>query len=218
MFTALALAAATMAMALADGLPAAPVESVGVVTYITLSVHAAPKIKPAIVAAALDEAAAVWRGSGVALRWTIDPRDAEPADPGCALRVVIEDAPPAARGTMMPLGWIGFDGSNTPTDEIHLSFSNVMTLIQDAEGADVASRLTHVELNLLTSRALGRALAHEIGHYLLGSKEHTRSGLMQSGRPATDFFSPGRERFAIAPAQLKEIASRWTHLSASSHP
>jgi hypothetical protein len=32
----------------------------------------------------------------------------------------------------------------------------------------------------LLSRALGRALAHEIGHYLLGTHEHTARGLMRA--------------------------------------
>ena len=43
---------------------------------------------------------------------------------------------------------------------------------------------------MLLARAMGRALAHEMGHYLLASKEHTKNGLMQAHRTATEFFGP----------------------------
>jgi hypothetical protein len=215
MLIALALATATIAT---PPLGWAPVAPLGPLTSMTLSVHAAPA-RRSIVPQVLDEAAAIWRGSGLTLRWAMDDGDSEvsAAAPGCALRVTIEDGPPAASGTMMPLGWIRFDASNDPTDEIHLSFNNAQMLMQDAIGAAVAFRLTRSERTLLLSRALGRALAHEIGHYLLGSRSHSRTGLMQSERPATDFFTPGRERFAIAPAERTLIASRWTRFSTPSN-
>jgi hypothetical protein len=214
MLAALALVAVTMAtleiVAPAPRLPWTP-------TSITLSVHAAPGVPAAVTRLALEEAAAIWRGVGLTLHWTIDDRagaaGAIPVpDEECALRVIVDDAPPPASGTMMPLGWIGFD-ANDPTEEIHLSFSNALALMQDVRGAGEAFRLTQMERNILLSRAVGRALAHELGHYLLGSRDHTRTGLMQTARPATDFFEPGSDRFAIAPAQQRLIASRWVKVS-----
>src|SRR5262245_54359951 len=50
--------------------------------------------------------------------------------------------------------------------------------------------------DLLLSRALGRALAHEIGHYLLGTSRHTSRGLMRA-----NFF----------PLELLEPATRWRY-------
>src|SRR5262245_15138985 len=50
--------------------------------------------------------------------------------------------------------------------------------------------------DLLLSRALGRALAHEIRHYLLGTSRHTARGLMRA-----NFF----------PLELLEPATRWRY-------
>jgi len=173
------------------------------VAALTLNVHVAPGVPAPIVPEALEEAAAIWRGAGLTLQSVVDP-----AEPGRSLRVVIENAAPGASRRMLPLGWIGFDADG-PTEDIHVSFSNALTLLQDVNGAEAVFRLTSAERNALLSRAIGRALAHELGHYLLGSRAHTRTGLMQTARPATDFFGQGRERFVIARSQERIVAARW---------
>jgi hypothetical protein len=38
---------------------------------------------------------------------------------------------------------------------------------------------------------MGRAVAHEIGHYLLASRDHTKSGLMRVALDADDLVRPG---------------------------
>src|SRR5471030_2280777 len=108
MFAALALAAATMAASNPSLRPQWTPAS------ITLSVSADPNIPRSIVPAALEEAAAVWRGAGLTLRWTIDEHAGPTsiADAGCALHVTIESAASAAPGTTMPLGWIGFEADD----------------------------------------------------------------------------------------------------------
>jgi hypothetical protein len=177
--------------------------ALAVAATLTLNVHVAPGVPAPIVPDALEEAAAIWRGAGLTLHWVVDP-----AEPGCSLSVVIENTAPGGSHRMLPLGWINFE-ADQPTEEIHLSFNNAVTLLEDVKGADEAFRLTTAERNAMLSRALGRALAHELGHYLLGSREHTRRGLMQTARPATDFFERGNGRFAIAPSQERIVASRW---------
>ena len=62
----------------------------------------------------------------------------------------------------------------------------------------------------LLGRAMGRALAHELGHYLLASKVHTPRGLMQTPRSASEMFSPTRVRFEIDPVQKQAVVSRLT--------
>lgn len=44
---------------------------------------------------------------------------------------------------------------------------------------------------------LGRALAHEIGHYLLGTHTHARNGLMRSTFDALEFTDPRSGTFAL---------------------
>ncbi len=49
-------------------------------------------------------------------------------------------------------------------------------LIPDVHFPSLPHRLS----DLFLTRALGRALAHEIGHYLLGTSRHTARGLMRA--------------------------------------
>ena len=71
------------------------------------------------------------------------------------------------------------------------------------------SLVAHVALLMvLIGRAMGRALAHELGHYLLASKTHTAGGLMQGRRRAYDFFAPEAVHFEINMTQRSQIVAR----------
>ena len=71
-------------------------------------------------------------------------------------------------------------------------------------------------------RALGRVLAHEIGHYLLGTREHTAHGLMRPQFTPQDLLedSPrllysldGRRRAALKPCRTDQDAESPTPFS-----
>jgi hypothetical protein len=49
----------------------------------------------------------------------------------------------------------------------------------------------------VVARALGRALAHEIGHYLLRSPHHASSGLMQARHKGSALGSPNNRAFVL---------------------
>jgi hypothetical protein len=51
---------------------------------------------------------------------------------------------------------------------------------------------------------LGRALAHEIGHYLLATPTHAERGLMRATIDAREFADPGARTFA-----LDDTAGQW---------
>jgi hypothetical protein len=53
----------------------------------------------------------------------------------------------------------------------------------------------------LIGRVLGRAIAHELGHYLFGSSNHTSDGLMRATHRLDDLTSPFRRAFRVVPAQ-----------------
>ena len=99
------------------------------------------------------------------------------------VRVVIAaDLPALDTATGKPsLGRIHFrDGD--PLAEIELSLAGASRLTAHARLGDrpVASWPGAIGARLLP-RVLGRGLAHEIGHFVLQSREHTASGLMAAG-------------------------------------
>jgi hypothetical protein len=194
MLIALALAAATMAL-----------------PPVTLAVRVAPGIPEKAVAIALNEAAAIWRVPGVALVWEISRAGAaaSPAHGPCVqMEVLFENEPGVTGIDPRPLGWIMFYGLDDPGREIHLSYGNAMTLMETWYGMTLATQMTLYERDILLGRALGRALAHELGHYLFRSKDHTKDGLMQARKRASDFFSPYPSRFQVDAALKSLLASR----------
>jgi hypothetical protein len=144
-----------------------------------LSVQAAPRD---VIREMCDEADAIWRRAHVTLQCRSDAASS-------AVRVIF-DVPPAAQpGRPIRIGWILFAG-DVPEPTIHLSYENALQLLDDS--GTVVGPLKAWERDTLVARALGRALAHELGHYLLGSKAHTAGGLMRAQRQASEMFERSR--------------------------
>jgi hypothetical protein len=208
----------SLAAVFVSALARASAPAVATLPPMAISVSASPSISPSLVTQVLDEAAAVWRAAGLSFVWR---RERNPLEAGAAdrepclpsvLRVVIgtgqaSDAVRRSDATTA-LGWISFDEQG-PASEVYLSFDNTMAYMAGAR--EVVGRIEGMpiaERELMLSRAMGRALAHEIGHYLLASKLHSARGLMRATHTANEFFSYDRSGFAIDAAERQAIAGR----------
>ena len=81
---------------------------------------------------------------------------------------------------MISLGSIQFFEAGEPDDVIKLSPMEIAVLLFAAPPkADSLESPSQPMIDDLTGRALGRVLAHEVGHYLLASRSHARQGLMR---------------------------------------
>jgi len=156
-------------------------------------VAATPGISNAIVKAAIEEAAAIWSSVGVTLVRRASTGSSLAIEPP-AIQVVLDDERGRAPDQDLPLGWINFTPTGAPEPIVHLSYRNV-TLLVDTMDAYRNRPASYKEV--LMARALGRALAHELGHYLTGSKAHSPSGLMKGRRLLDEFFSPTRGGFQL---------------------
>ena len=212
------LVATGLAVALASALraEAAPASLPPVI----VSVVEAPGVPGAIVTHLLAEAAEIWRAAGVAFMWdrtaarsaVPDPRT---PDTGAVvpsrLRVIVGNDTGVARDHRTPLGWIVFEGDHNPLPEIYLSHWNASKLL--AVSRSVVGIVDHMPLmrrEQLVGRAMGRALAHELGHYLLASKVHTKRGVLQASRTAGELFAQSRGAFSVDLWQRHTIAARLT--------
>jgi hypothetical protein len=170
---------------------------------LTVNVSVAPEVSATLVSRVLAETDDIWRSSGLTFAWQRAPREAAAA----TLHVVIgHDVRPARNGGLA-IGWIVFEDSK-PEQEIYLSYSNARQLMVESPGVvGVVDRMPIMEREMLLARALGRALAHEIGHYVLASKAHTLTGLMRSRVTATEFFGPDNRTFALDNGQQSSITA-----------
>ena len=172
--------------------PAVPVVSVDVV------VSAA--VTESLVGRICAEAESIWRPSGITFDWhiTFDWQRTGPADAAhhSLVSIVIGDRrlgvdPDGA------LGWITFTADG-PGHSIYLSRASAEGMLGRTTGLDTA---TSTAREILIGRALGRALAHELGHYFLKSKTHTVSGLMRSAWASNEFFGTRRNGFELTREQ-----------------
>jgi len=182
-----------------------------------VTVSAGPEVSPTLVTRLLKETEAVWRAAGFSFLWrrTGGPAAADPrvavgdAHLPSSVRVVIGDDAGAARDNRTPLGWIVFDDDRSPQHEIYLSHANAWRLMEAARPVvGIVEQMPFAQREILLARAMGRALAHELGHYLLASKVHTRAGLLRASRTASELFSPDIRGFAVDAAQRQLIAAR----------
>jgi hypothetical protein len=183
----------------------------------------AADVPAALVARITDEADAIWRGTGITFLWQrgVRPaistaRRATPSFGPPTLRVVLGHEQGVRRETGMALGWIVFE-DDRPEQEIYVSFANAVRLLNESAG--VVGHVDAMPLLMretLLARALGRALAHEIGHYLLGSKSHSAHGLMMAVHTAAELFGSARQRFAIPPAEQQRMVARLASISIAS--
>jgi hypothetical protein len=187
----------------------------------------APDLSPSLVRNMLEEADAIWRGAGVSFVWrqpsrTAESRTAESrtADSRTGatglgaylpstLRVTVGDQRGIAPDHELPIGWIVFDDATTPEQEIYVSYANAMSFLRQSRGVvGIMENMPVNQREQLLGRAMGRALAHELGHYLMASKRHSSKGLMKATRTAYEFFTSDRGGFAIEAPDRRLIAAR----------
>jgi hypothetical protein len=215
-------AAASLAVAFAASASGAPVVApVSPIPPITVTVSAAPDVPARLISGMLAETDAIWRATGMRFLWQREDRQSNPplgvtADTPCgrpSLRVMVGQETHSPRDSQFPLGWIVFDEPNTPEQEIYVSYTNVTSLLlQSSRVVGTVQNMPTLQRETLMGRAMGRTLAHELGHYLSASKVHAPRGLMMAVHTAAEFFGPDRERFSLAAAERQRIVARITSI------
>ena len=167
-------------------------------------------VAPSTLEEIVSEAAAVLREAGVVLRVDLDEQ------PACAmgwrpcaaeLIVRVNSAPHRGfRVSIRPLASIQFVYGR-PQDTITLSLAAAIDLLhQNTSTASLLARVPEHARDRWTGRMLGRALAHEVVHYLLRSPNHSASGLMRANHSVELFVRSERSAFRLTTDQLRRLA------------
>ena len=168
-------------------------------------------------AAMLREADAIWRAHGVAL---VALAPAHPAPPDAEVRLVVtldRTPKPPAPGRLPRLGAILFDHDNIPATTLAIEVAAVeATVARTRWGGRPFDQWPPAWRDTLVGRALGRVLAHEIGHYLLASRRHAGDGLMRASFDGDELLRPGRHGFAVAARDLPRLRTRLAGLGRGS--
>ena len=167
---------------------------------IPVAVLAPSDIKDALVSRICAETDAIWRPAGITFEWhRVTSTDVLPM---WSLHVTIDERAKELNGGRAVLGWIPFTADG-PQPVIHLSRSNAEQLLLRTPAIGDTTISGH---ETLVARAMGRALSHELGHYLLRTKVHTPHGLMRAVRSSEDFFRFSRDGFEPSASEREAAA------------
>ena len=169
------------------------------VTPIVVAVVAPTDVTDSLVNQICAEAAAIWMPAGIALEWSRGVSKDQARRPSIEVMIDNRRAPVGRDGA---LGWLTFT-SDGPDRFIHLSRASAEGLLRGTPGLNDATIASH---EAFISRALGRALAHELGHYILRSKTHTPRGLMRAFWTSEQTFGLRRDGVELTPLEQATAA------------
>jgi hypothetical protein len=156
---------------------------------------------PRFLAAAIEEAADIWSAYGV----KIQAPNAHDAGHDGTVRLVVKVAPSANKRTQPgALGSIAFMG-DAPEPTIELYPAAASALIAAVAFTRHEDGLPAAAQDRILARVLGRALAHEVGHFLLRSKTHSRQGLMRAEHGGADLVAPDHRAFSLSADDVRRF-------------
>ena len=156
----------------------------------TLSIRltAGPSISQTTRDRLVEEASAIWRRAGIELIWLAGAADER------SLRVVVvpraavdpPDTHPVGLAELLGLGRL---------DAIALAASNrADDLVTRSRSPGIVPAARHDDR---VGLVLARAVAHEIGHYLLNTRTHAEEGLMRAVFETGELVDPRSPRFDL---------------------
>jgi hypothetical protein len=161
--------------------------------HLTLAFSPAWTVSPA--PAAAEEAAEIWAPHDVVID-QVPPRDWTP-DQAVVLTIGIEPSD-VADPRQGPLAVIEFAADGVPRPAVTVFFDRLMQMITRTPGWIVGERRwSRAQREQVVGRALGRVIAHEIGHFVLRTIDHASSGLMRPVHQADELVAPDRSRFPL---------------------
>jgi hypothetical protein len=154
-----------------------------------------------------EEVAELWRPYGVDIVWE-DAWLENDTRPMPELFVFFVDRELQAKvgGGATAVAWIQFmDGS--PGQLINASVAAARRLLNETRWLD--ERPIRMAPNNAQDRLIGtmigRAIAHEIGHYLLASSKHAREGLMKPLITPAEFVRQGHKHLKLVPEDVRAL-------------
>jgi hypothetical protein len=163
-----------------------------------------PPMPPKIEASAMEEAAGIWAAYGV----DVHRSGASDVSGDGAVRLVVMLADrPDRRIAKAALGSIVFvDDVPEPAIVMYRSAITAVLSTVTLNGSNDREWPTALH-DLVLGRVLGRALAHEIGHFLLQSRDHAATGLMRAQQWTPDLVSPDHRRYVLSADEVTRLTA-----------
>ena len=161
----------------------------------------------AVLARVRAEVDAIWNRYQVDVVWEPLRESDQQGVPDLWVQFVDGRAPFARREEAVAIAWLKFD-DGAPTHRVQVSKTAAAALLAMTSWAGGSRALIDGTVGLRSvalGRIVGRALAHEIGHYLLASPTHADRGLMRAVIYPQHLVSPGTSFLTLRDADLQAL-------------
>jgi acyl dehydratase len=173
---------------------------------IGLALHfAGPAPSGALVAALQQEAAAIWAPYDVELRWQAPVCVVEDA----SFEVQVARHRPRASGNRTVLGATRFELTHIDRVPVVIDYDATEMMLASLTIEQLTTTVGHWPVGSQElGRALGRVVAHEIGHILLGLPNHQAQGLMRRAFEPIELVFPTRRQYGLSPLEIDRMRHR----------
>ncbi len=189
------------------------------IAHVGIVLDAPPSFSERRLATMTEETAAIWRPYGVTITWLTPLREPEPgpADVRVVVRMPLSPHGRRTAGALEPsLGSVVFvDGIPDGVITIRPETVEAAILAARWNGRSFTEAPWGIQEDF-AGRALGRVLAHELGHYLLAQKSHTQTGLMRATFKGRELVATDRRAFQLQPRDLAALGTRLAQFMATS--
>lgn len=161
-----------------------------------------------------QETSAIWRPYGITVRWLTMLQQGV-GDVRVVARLPFSPATLEADAPDRPLGSVLFV-EGIPDGVMMIRPEAVEAVILNAGwNGRPLSDVPRALREDLAGRALGRVLAHELGHYLLAQRGHATRGLMRASFKGTELVAVDRRAFRLLSAEVVALGPRVAELAAT---
>jgi hypothetical protein len=163
-----------------------------------------PPMPPRVEASAIEEITLIWAPYGVDVFMSNLPDAGWNSD--VTLVATLADRP-NRRNSSQVLGSILFrDGQPQPAITMYQHAIDALVSTVTVVGTNELQWPTAFR-DAIVGRVLGRGLAHEIGHFLLRSRQHSEAGLMRAPHRAPDLAAVDRRPFTLSADEQMRLVS-----------
>jgi len=175
---------------------------------------------PAIVQSMQKEAATIWRNYGVQIQWPASRLDVQCPLVLGSFDVLVEYQPSSARhSSSTVLGRTHVVPARIDCVGIYVDYDETQSLIESVGQSQLVTLAGHPDIGPVDiGRALGRVLAHEIGHVVLGAPRHQPFGLMRRSFAPADLVTLQRWAYSLSKSEVERLGLRERELREYSAP
>jgi len=158
-----------------------------------------------------NEAATIWRHYGVQIQWPSSLGDVQCPSVIGSFDVLVENRPSSGRHTSAApvLGRTRLVPARIERVGIYVDYDETQALIESVGQSQLLTLAGHPDLGPVDiGRALGRVLAHEIGHVVLGASGHQPFGLMRRSFAPNDLVTSLRWAYTLSRQEVERLGLR----------